>query len=197
MAVGCLTHGGVVLATARYSARSLPARVPSVRLWAESRCTRQCCGVLFGIELLYLDEKTRQEHVKIINESAAMVTNSVRLRRCWRYIGGLLCAYGSITSVGFAAEPETPTRQEVVRIGDLNLLDSRGVAVAYGRLLWAAERVCPFADSSDHWLKASAAPCLIQAVSRAVDSIGSPQLSAYTQSQPLFRVQQMQAIAHR
>jgi UrcA family protein len=135
--------------------------------------------------------------VKIINESATMVTNSVRRRRCWRSIAGLLCAYGSITGAGFAAEPETPPPQQVVRIGDLNLHDSRGVAAAYGRLVWAAERVCPFADSSDHWLRVSAAPCVIQAVSRAVDSIGSPQLSAYTQSQPLFRLQQMQTIAHR
>jgi UrcA family protein len=166
-------------------------------LAAEPCCTGQCCSVLFGIELPYLDEKTRQEHVKIINESAAMVTNSVRLRRCWRYIAGLLCAYGSITGVGFAAGYETPPPQQVVRIGDLNLHDSRGVAVAYGRLLWAAERVCPFADSSDHWLRVSASPCVIQAVSRAVDSIGSPQLSAYAQSQPLFRLAQTQAIARR
>jgi UrcA family protein len=126
-----------------------------------------------------------------------MVTNSVRRRHSWRSIAGLLCVYGSITGAGFAAEPETPPPQRVVKIGDLNLDDSRGVAVAYGRLLWAAERVCPFADSSDYWLRVSAAPCVIQAVSRAVDSIGSPQLSAYTQSQPLFRLQQMQAIAHR
>jgi UrcA family protein len=123
-----------------------------------------------------------------------MVTNSVRLHHCCGYIAGLLCAYGSITGVGSAAEP---LPQQVVRIGDLNLHDSRGVAVAYGRLLWAAERVCPFADSSDHWLRVSATPCVMQAVSRAVDSIGSPQLSAYTQSQPLFRLSQTQAIAHR
>jgi UrcA family protein len=135
--------------------------------------------------------------VKIINESAAMVTNSVRRRRCWRSIAGLLSAYGSITGAGFAAQPETPLPQQVVRIGDLNLRDPRGVAMAYGRLLWAAESVCPFADSSDHWLRLSAAPCVVQAVSRAVDSIGSPQLSAYTQSQPLFRLQRVQAIAHR
>jgi UrcA family protein len=134
---------------------------------------------------------------EIINESAAMVTNSVRLRRCCRYIAGLLCAYGSITGVGLAAGYETPPPQQVVRIGDLNLHDSRGVAVAYGRLLWAAERVCPFADSSDHWLRVSAAPCIIRAVSRAVDNIGSPQLSAYALSQPLFRLSQTQAIAHR
>jgi UrcA family protein len=135
--------------------------------------------------------------VQIINERAAMDTKGVRRRRYWMFVAGLLCAYGSITGAGFAAEPETLPPQQVVRIGDLNLSDSKGVAVAYVRLVWAAERVCPFADSSDHWLRVSATPCVMQAVSRAVDSIGSPQLSAYTQSQPLFRLQQWQAIAHR
>jgi UrcA family protein len=110
-----------------------------------------------------------------------MVTNSMR-----KTIAGLLCACCGIIGSALAAEAETPP-QQVVRVGDLNLRDSRGVAVAYGRLVWAAERVCPFADSSDHHLRVSAAPCVIQAISRAVDSIGSPELSAYTQSQPLFR----------
>jgi len=110
-----------------------------------------------------------------------VVTNSFR-----KSIAGLLCAYGSLTGAGLAAELETPP-QQVVSIGDLNLRDSRGVAVAYGRLVWAAERVCPFADSSEHHLRVSAARCVVQAVSRAVASIGSPELSAYTQSQPLFR----------
>ena len=110
-----------------------------------------------------------------------MVTNSIM-----KSIAGLLCAYCSITASALAAEPETPP-QQVVRVGDLNLRDSRGVAVAYGRLVWAAERVCPFADSSDHHLRVSAARCVIQAVTRAVDSIGSPELSAYTQSQPLIK----------
>ena len=126
-----------------------------------------------------------------------MITNSDRRYRFWRSIAGLLCACGSLTGAGFAAEPETPPPQQVVRIGDLNLSDSRGVAVAYARVVWAAERVCPFADSSDYWLRVSAAPCVIQAVRQAVDSIGSPQLRAYTQSQALFRLQQLEAIAHR
>lgn len=135
--------------------------------------------------------------MKINNESAAMITNSDRRYRFWRSIAGLLCAYGSIIGAGFAAEPETPPPQQVVKIGDLKLRDSRGMAVAYARVVWAAERVCPFADSSDYWLRVSAAPCVNQAVNRAVDSIGSPQVSAYTQSQPLFRLQQMRAIAQR
>jgi hypothetical protein len=69
-----------------------------------------------------------------------MATTSVVRRRCWKFIAGLLAAYGSIAGVStvFAAEIEAAAPQEVVRFGDLNLGDSRGVAAAYGRLLWAA-----------------------------------------------------------
>jgi UrcA family protein len=125
-----------------------------------------------------------------------VVTNSVRGRRRWISVAGLLWAFGSV-SAGFASELEMSPPRQVVRIGDLNLSDSRGVATAYVRLLWAAERVCPFTDSSDHWLKVSSEPCVMQAVSQAVDSIGSAELSAYMQSQPLFRLRPTQALAHR
>jgi UrcA family protein len=120
-------------------------------------------------------------------QTEQILAKSVRRRCCWRPVAALLCAYGGITGAVSAAEPETPPPQQVVRIGDLNLRDARGVAVAYGRLYWAAEHVCPFAESSDHWLRVSAEPCMIQAISRAVERIGSPLLSTYVQSQPLFR----------
>jgi UrcA family protein len=125
-----------------------------------------------------------------------MATTSVIRRRYWKLIAGLLTAYGSIVGVAtvFAAEIEAAP-QEVVRIGDLNLRDSRGVAAAYNRLLWAAQRVCTGADSADYWVRESAAPCVIQAVSRAIDSIGAPQLTAYAQAQPLFRLRRAETIA--
>jgi UrcA family protein len=125
-----------------------------------------------------------------------MVPRSLGRRR-WMSIIGMLWAWGSISGTASATEAESSPPQQVVRIGDLNLQDSRGVAVAYGRVLWAAERVCPLADSSDYWLRLTAAPCVVQAVNRAVESIGSPQLSAYTQSQPLFRLTQTQASTRR
>lgn len=118
-----------------------------------------------------------------------MTETSVR-RRCYRrLIPALLAVYGSLAGAAtvFAAEIAAAPLQEVVRIGDLNLHDSRGVAAAYGRLLWAAQRVCTGADSADYWVRESATPCLVQAVSRAVDSIGAPQLMAYALTQPLFR----------
>lgn len=126
-----------------------------------------------------------------------MVMTGVIRRRYWKLVAGLLAAYGSIVGVAsvFAAEIEAAPPQEVVRIGDLNLGDSRGVAAAYGRLLWAAQRVCAGADSADYWVRESATPCIIQAVSRAIDSIGAPLLIAYAQAQPLFRLRRAEAIA--
>lgn len=118
-----------------------------------------------------------------------MATSSVIRRRCWKLIAGALAAYGSIVGVATvcAAEIDVAPPQEVVRMSDLNLRDSRGIAVAYNRLLWAAQRVCPGTDSADYWVRESAVPCVIQAVSRAIGSIGSHQLATYAQEQPLFR----------
>jgi UrcA family protein len=118
-----------------------------------------------------------------------MAKTSVIRHRYRKLIAGLLAAHGSIVGVAtaFAAEMEAAPPQEVVRIGDLNLHDPRGIAAAYGRLLWAAQRVCTGADSADYWVRESATPCLTQAVSQAVDRIGAPQLIAYALAQPLFR----------
>ena len=126
-----------------------------------------------------------------------MATTSVFRRRYWKLIAGLLAAYGTVLSVAnvFAAEIGAAPPQEVVRIGDLNLGNSRGVAAAYGRVLWAAQRVCAGADSADYWVRESAAPCIVQAVSRAIDSIGVPQLTAYARAQPLFRLRRAETIA--
>ena len=126
-----------------------------------------------------------------------MATSNVIRRRYWKLIAGLLASYAGIVGVAtvVAGEIDAAPPQVVVKLGDLNLRDSRGVAVAYHRLLWAAQRVCMGADSSDYWVRESAAPCVIQAVSRAIDSIGAPQLTAYAQAQPLFRLRRTQTIA--
>jgi len=99
----------------------------------------------------------------------------------------LLTFFATHTPAAFAGDSEMA--QQRVRLGDLNLNDPKGVAVAYGRLLWAAEHVCPCADSADFWLRVTAQPCLVQAISQAIDSIGSPSLRTYAQSQRLFRLQ--------
>lgn len=115
----------------------------------------------------------------------------------WKRFAGLLVAYGSIVAAPMvsAADIAPPAPHEVVRIGDLNLTDSHGVSAAYNRLVWAAQRVCAGSDSADFWVRESAVPCVMQAVSRAIDSIGSQQLAAYAQSQSLFRLRHAQRVA--
>ena len=126
-----------------------------------------------------------------------MAATSVIRRSNWKLIAGLLAAYGS--SIGVvtvsAAEIEAAPPQEVVKLGDLNLHDSRGIAAAYNRLVWAARRVCAGTDSADYWVREGAVPCVIQAVSRAIDSTGSHQLAAYAQAQPLFRLRRAETVA--
>ena len=125
-----------------------------------------------------------------------MATTSVTRCHYWK-LAGLLAAYGSILGVApaFAGEVEATPPQEVVRISDLNLRDPRGVAMAYNRLLWASQRVCAGADSADYWVRESAVPCIIQAVSSAINSIGAPELVAYAQAQPLFRLRRAETVA--
>jgi UrcA family protein len=126
-----------------------------------------------------------------------MATSNVIRRRYWKLIAGLLAAYGGIVGVAtvVAGEIEAAPPQVIVKFGDLNLSDSRGVAAAYNRLLWAAQRVCMGADSADYWVRESAAPCEFQAVSQAIDSIGEAQLTAYAQAQPLFRLRRAETLA--
>jgi UrcA family protein len=98
----------------------------------------------------------------------------------------LLTFFATHTSVAFAEDSDIA--QQRVWLGDLNLNDPKGVAAAYSRLLWAAEHVCPLADSADFWLRVTAQPCLVQAISQAIDTIGAPSLRTYAQSQRLFRL---------
>jgi len=114
-----------------------------------------------------------------------------------KHVAGLLTAYGILvgTQMGSAAEIDAAPPREMVRIGDLNLTDSRGVTAAYNRLLWAARRVCAGTDSADYWVRESAVPCVKQAVIRAIDHIGSHQLATYAQAQPLFRLKRAETVA--
>ena len=120
-----------------------------------------------------------------------------RVIQRWKCFAVLLTACGGIVGapLASAAGAEAPLPQEVVRIGDLNLTDSHGVAAAYNRLLWAANRVCAGTDSADYWVRESAVPCLMRAVRGAIDRIGSRQLAAYARGQPLFRLRHGETVA--
>lgn len=124
-----------------------------------------------------------------------MFMTSVARRRYSKLVGLLLAAYGGSAGVAAVAAAEIDAPQQVVRVGDLNLRDPGGVAAAYGRLLWAAQRVCAGADSADYWVRQSAKPCIAQAVSRAIDSIDAPLLATYAQARPLFRHRRAEMIA--
>lgn len=112
-------------------------------------------------------------------------------------MAGMLAVYGSLFGVATAsaATTEAALPREVVRIGDLNLGDSRGITAAYNRLVWAAQRVCAGTDSADYWVRENALQCVMQAVSQAIDCIGSHQLSVYALAQPLFRLRRTQQVA--
>jgi len=126
-----------------------------------------------------------------------MASSGVIRTGSWKYFAGLLAVCGSLVGTArvFAAEIEAAPPREVVKLGDLNLSDSRGVAAAYNRLLWAADRVCAGTDSADYWVRESAVPCVRQAVSQAIDRIGSQRLVVYAQAQPLFRLRHGETVA--
>jgi UrcA family protein len=82
------------------------------------------------------------------------------------------------------AGPEAPTaggiEQTTVHFADLNIDQTAGAAVLYGRIRFAAERVCgePTLPGSripsPYWRR-----CVAQAVDRAVVGLDRPALTAY------------------
>jgi UrcA family protein len=93
----------------------------------------------------------------------------------------VVAATGMLVNVALAAEPKGPfaVPELAVKYGDLDLTSPQGVQVLHRRLTAAAERVCPRTDgrisAPD---KAAARECRKQAVERAVQEIGSPELAA-------------------
>lgn len=117
-------------------------------------------------------------------------------RRRLRWPACLSVALGaSLTALPFAtpAAPPGAVPQATVKLSDLDLSRPKDVAIAYGRLRWAATQVCPFADSSSYWLRQTAKPCLKAALQRAVEHIGSPQLTAYYLERTQPGAEQVQA----
>jgi UrcA family protein len=83
----------------------------------------------------------------------------------------LLAATASAGAVyGWSDQPPSVT----VRYGDLNLASADGRSSLYRRLRQAAQQVCPDADASDMGRFARSQACQIQAVQRALRSIGGP-----------------------
>ena len=89
----------------------------------------------------------------------------------------VLAGVSAVASTGASAETQPP--RMVVRYGDLNLSRAVDVEKAYIRLRRAATVVCPFADSSNYWLRVTAQPCVSAAIGRAVENINAPRLRSY------------------
>jgi UrcA family protein len=93
----------------------------------------------------------------------------------------VVVAAGMFVSAVLAADSKGPfaVPELAVKYGDLDLTSPQGVQVLHRRLTAAAERVCPRTDgrisAPD---KAAARECRKQAVERAVQEIGSPELAA-------------------
>lgn len=68
--------------------------------------------------------------------------------------------------------------QTAVRYSDLDLASSEGAATLYRRIVAAAQRVCPDSGVRDARSTQAIRECRAQAIQRAVDSVGSPQLAA-------------------
>lgn len=66
-----------------------------------------------------------------------------------------------------------------VQVSDLNLADTRGVAIAYARIERAAFSVCELHNSGDPALQEKMQRCRTQAIDGAVQQLHSLKLAAY------------------
>jgi UrcA family protein len=105
----------------------------------------------------------------------------------------ILGVCGGFAVTTFAAEPTTRPPQESVRLGDLDLNKSKDVSLAYIRLRWAAEKVCPMVDSAEFTLRVEGQRCVSQAIERAVESIDAPLLTSFFQSRSDTGLREAQA----
>jgi len=93
---------------------------------------------------------------------------------------GILCAT-SLSSLALpvrAADPaEVPHR--VVKMADLDLARSAGVAALYARIKFAARQICEPVIARDLASEMRSRACVAQAVERAIGEVNLPQLTSY------------------
>ncbi|TLY76205.1 MAG: UrcA family protein [Gammaproteobacteria bacterium] len=76
-----------------------------------------------------------------------------------------------------AATDDTPPSVQV-KYGDLNLATDEGARALYGRIVWAARKVCPVSDIRKLAELAAAKACEAQAIEHAVRDVNNPRLAA-------------------
>ncbi len=90
----------------------------------------------------------------------------------------LFGAVASSFAVLPAAADSFDAPQVTVKFGDLNISNSQGAAVLYGRIRAAAERVCSPYDESGLEAKMRLSACIDKAIFGAVTKVNAPALSA-------------------
>jgi UrcA family protein len=97
-------------------------------------------------------------------------------------VGAVALAVLCILPTGPAHCADEPTVIPTVTVSyaDLNLSDAAGVRLLYQRIVAAAQRVCgPEVNNTDPNPVTPRERCIAEAVSRAVNNVGSPALTRY------------------
>jgi UrcA family protein len=91
-----------------------------------------------------------------------------------------LAACSGVIAGPVLARDQTPTegRSEIVWFSDLNLSHPQGVAELYRRIGAAARRLCADRNTTVRYWSREEGRCVRETVAKAVDAIGSEQLSA-------------------
>ena len=93
-------------------------------------------------------------------------------------VAWVILAAGPITWVANAAQADEALPHKVVSFKDLNLSNTEGAAVLYGRIKSAANEVCGKRDRFELSQSRTIQICINDAVSRAVAQINSPMLTS-------------------
>jgi UrcA family protein len=115
-----------------------------------------------------------------VKESIMSITKAARTKAI--AIAWVMLASGPIACVADAAKASEPVAHKVVRFKDLNLRNTEGAAVLYGRIKSAANEVCGKGDRFNLSQSHATQICINEAVSRAVAQIDSPMLTSLYQA---------------
>jgi UrcA family protein len=87
------------------------------------------------------------------------------------------CLFVATLGVATAAPSDSPPTVRV-NYADLDLTTEQGARVLYGRIVAAAELVCPYAEMQNLTLYWKSRVCQKRAIAEAVAHVGSPRLAA-------------------
>jgi UrcA family protein len=91
-------------------------------------------------------------------------------------------AFGATPSRAADLDPAFGPRSQVVVYDDLNLANPKGAESLYDRIASAAKTVCDSRNSRSLTSLAYHRACVAETIDRAVNAVGSPQLTAVYQA---------------